>query len=105
MTRQDSIEHYLRCPIVLDTARRRLNLHYSGPQSWLCCLLASEGTERESVLARIAILVYATYRTTNAARHSSPLAVEESRHALSQSIYEGARGHSRATRFVDSAFH
>ena len=88
---EDSIEHYLRCPLVLEVARCRLNLHCSGSESWLLCLLASEdlAIQRDSVLARIALLVYAAYRTTNAVRHCGTLSREEAKRAMYQAIYEG----------------
>ena len=50
---------------------------------------------------RFALLVYAVYRTTNAARHSCPFVGEEARRALVEALYEGARGHGKATVVAD----
>ena len=103
---EDSIEHSLRCPVLLEVARRRLNLYLSGSDSWAAFFLASEGSgiDSESTLARLALLVYAVYRTTNAARNCGKLSQETARRAIHEAIYEGARGHARASHFVVHCF-
>ena len=102
---EDSIEHYLRCPIVLDVARARLGLHMTSTDSWAKLLLATPagaGTSDVTWLTRCALLLYTVYRATNAARHSNTFAPEEARRALIQAIYEGARGHRNASVCADT---
>ena len=104
---EDSIEHYLRCPVVLDFGRRRLAMYMNSQESFALLLLATgpPGTiPLDSWLKRCALLIYAIYRTTNAARHSRPFGVEEARRALAEALYEGARGHRNATAVADGCF-
>ena len=104
---EDSIEHYLRCPAVLDVGRRRLAMNMNSQESLPYLLLATGPPalfSLDSWLTRCALLVYAVYRTTNAARHSCPFVGEEARRALVEALYEGARGHGKATVVADGCF-
>ena len=66
-----------------------LNLYVSGTESWVVFHLAANGplNDNDSMLTRVALLVYATYRTTNAARHVHCLSIEEAHRALNEGIY------------------
>jgi len=100
----DEIEHYLRCPIVLQVARTKLGLHLTPASSWEHLLLAGrppDPRQAEQWRGRCALLLYATYRTTNAARHRRAFTPTVAAQALRQAIQEGAKNHPRATRLVD----
>jgi hypothetical protein len=100
----DAIEHYLRCPIVLEAARRRLGLNLHPDTSLEHLLLAGQPPEdgpAHDWWATCALLVYATYRTTNAARHTRRMTPNEAIKAIQQALYEGAKLHTKATRLVD----
>ena len=101
----DSIEHYLRCPVVLEAARLKLGLALTPEISWHHLLLAGcvpDGQQADTWWARCALVLYATYRTTNAARPRGPMLTHTAMAALKQAFYEGARNHVRATRLIDS---
>jgi len=100
----DEIEHYLRCPVVLQVARDKLGLQLTPDSSWEHLLLAGRPPDprrAEQWWGRCALLLYATYRTTNAARHRRPLSPMVAAQALRQAIQEGAKNHPKATRLVD----
>jgi hypothetical protein len=65
------LEHYARCRVLLDVASRQLNLRFKDDDAlpfWMLVAddrLMHNGAE---MLTRIAVLVYAAYRTTNALR-------------------------------------
>jgi hypothetical protein len=101
----DTIEHYLRCPVVLEAARLKMGLHLTVDNAWDHLLLAGQppSPDRADIWwAQCALLVYAVYRTTNAARHAQPLSPEQAIRALQQALYEGARNHLTATCILDS---
>ena len=69
---EDSLEHYGRCQVLLNFARRNLNLRFDTGDTlpyWML-VTADERINDSSpdVQVRIAVLVYAAYRTTNTAR-------------------------------------
>ena len=81
-------EHYLRCSIVLNMVVRRLGMHMSSKDSFVVLLLAARppvGITLEVWLTRCALLVYAVYRITSAARRTATLTPEESR-ALNEAV-------------------
>ena len=101
----DSIEHYLRCPVVIEAAKVKLGMHLTPETSWDHLLLAGsvpDGQHAESWWARCALVLYATYRTTNAARHQGAMSPHTAIAALKQAFYEGAKNHAQATRLVDN---
>ena len=67
---EDSIEHYLRCEVVRDVARKKFRLvtckDHAGD-----LLLLNGGYSDEKHVAKAAALLYAVYITTNAARHQT----------------------------------
>ena len=104
---EDSIEHYLACPIVLSVAARRLRLHFPPGMSAPCCMLAHTPPATVDVpswLLRCGVLVYATYRTTNTARNRGQLTPPVAEAALREAIYEGTRGHAASMRCVDQVY-
>ena len=73
-TGEDSIEHYLACPVVWDVAVK--NLRFAEPRclAWKLLLLNGGHHDDDSV-ALSAALVYATYIATNKLRHQPSRAV------------------------------
>ena len=59
---QDSIEHYLKCRVVTQFAARKLRLNRVDGQSFM---LFDLGSSDETALALRAVLLYATFMTTN----------------------------------------
>ena len=104
---EDSIEHYLRCPLVLGAAAARLRLHLQPDTSFELLMLARQpppGVFHRSWYLRCAVLVYAVYRVTNTARHRGQLTPSLTRDALKEGIYEAVRGHPGAMRCVDTVY-
>ena len=101
----DSIEHYLVCPVVLSFARTRLSMHLDSASSRMQLLLAALPPNPRRAAqwwAKCALLIYSIYRTTNTARHRTPLPPGEARRALQEALYEGAKHHPTATRLADN---
>ena len=106
-TGEDSLEHYLRCPIALEVARRRLRLALTPSTSWTHFLLAAKDTgtcHPSTWWVRCILIIYATYVTVNAAKHTRPLHSAAASRALRQALYEAAKGHASATRTIDTVF-
>jgi len=108
-TAVDCIEHYAGCPAVRNAGRRHLNLHLRPWPNALPDFLGVAGPPlrrqpSDSELARGALLVYATYVATNAARHKSPANMLEAEQMIHQAILEGAKGHEKCARFLREAF-
>ena len=104
---EDSIEHYLECPVTLEAAHRRLRLPLAPDTARRALLLATAPPGVPDVkdwLAKCAVLVYALYRARNAARYSGPTPAATASRAVRQALYAAARGHPRAARAVDVAF-
>ena len=98
------VEHYLRCPVALGVARKRLGLLLTPPASLDTLLLSSSPCSVPSArdwLVRCAVFIYALYKTTNAARHNCALTADCAARAISQAIVEGALGHAEASAAVD----
>jgi hypothetical protein len=104
LSAEDSIEHYCRCPVVRTVASERLGVHdIDGSFLQLFTLVANElrSAPRKSRLVRAAVLTYATYRSTQAARCTGGWTMERATESMVQYIKEAVRGHAVATRLVD----
>ena len=100
LTAQDSLEHYTCCPIVRQAAHTKLRLqlrpwpHAMGDFLLVTtppCTDATVGQER--ILIRMALLLTATYRVTNATRHKPPRGPHEARDMMHQALWEAAKKH------------
>ena len=93
---EDSIEHYICCPVTRTFAADRLRLSYEHNEAKQLLLFAA-APPRLSTLndlwQRAALLLYAVYRTTNAIRHGAAAQGQEVSRALSQALVEATRGH------------
>ena len=103
LTAADSIEHYAHCPVIRTAAQRFLGLHMRPWPHALCDFLLATGPPSaphpsRACLTRSAILLYAAYTTTNAARHRAPRTEAEAVAMMQQAIAEGVRGHPGSQR-------
>ena len=98
---EDRIEHYCQCPHVIQFAR-----HCLGIENQACSLarflLVDSGMSAYALTLQ-ALLVYAVYRTTNAARHSDSLSPQHIYDMLEEFIKGAARGHDNASRVLHEA--
>jgi hypothetical protein len=105
---EDSLEHYAACSVVRKVGRDYLGLDMcenigntsEALQEFL--MTGRMSLDTESRLLRGAVLVYATYMTTNNARPAGPLEAEVARHAMMQHAKQGVQGHAEAMRAVDN---
>jgi hypothetical protein len=89
----------------LEASRLKLGLHLEPESSLQHLLLAATPPDQRSARdwwARCALLLYATYRATNAARHGRRMTRQVAIKAIQQALAEGAKNHVYATRLVDS---
>ena len=102
---EDSVEHYAVCPCTRELASRYLRLDpvlQVNLYTFTCCNPHIQSTED---LVTSGLLVYAVYRATNHIRRT-PLPPNACIYdALAQWAREGARGHSRSSRILDSRWH
>ena len=103
----DSVEHYARCPVAVDAGTRWLGLRRPlTPLIHHWVLGAPDCGVTDATphyWARLALLIYAVYRTTNAARPAhAPLSPPEAARAIRQALLEGARGCPTAIRLLSS---
>ena len=101
---EDSIEHYAYCRTVWAAARRALALGSPDPGDGVPRFLLASSTlvmaPPRCDHARVALLVYATYRATNAARPLGGYSAEFAEDAIAQYVREGARGCRAVLRLV-----
>ena len=100
-TARDSIEHYACCPFVREAASAYLHLRLRGPPEAVSdfLLVSTPPGQRQpqSVITRMALLVYATYVVTNNARHGEmSRGRTEMIGMLQQGILQAAEGHCGA---------
>ena len=101
---EDSIEHYSHCKAVRTVANTylRLGMHFTINLEHF--LLAAEDLDEipEATIC-LAILIYATYTSTNAIRASGaiPLSHDTAAEMLKQNCRNAVAGHASSTRVVD----
>jgi hypothetical protein len=87
--------------MVCRLAREQLQLEFRFSSLWeRWCLVAPEDADnqKEGSWERVALLHYATLRTTNAARPVGGLPPAEAKGTLMQAAIEGAKGSSASAR-------
>ncbi len=102
--KEDSIEHYAHCSIVLDFARRALQIDAAcGTQrlGHFVTLGLNADKVQEDDLVRRALLLYAVYRATNLLRHIPMQSLDSVNDMLLQFAKEGVRGHGSSTAILD----
>ena len=100
----DSIEHYMRCPVVAGFSQACLHLDANTgdiAQSFMCL----DKNEDDGTVVLRALLVYATYCATNGMRHSSArgssLNMQE---LLLQHVHQGTYNHSCSQHVVSTMY-
>ena len=95
-TAEDSIEHYSYCKVIREAHWRHLaiapNMHGSLLPAWLL----AEGAATKEVASRMALGVYATYRSFCTQRHSQTARREDLVDMFGQYVREGAMNHPGA---------
>ena len=88
----DSIEHYMRCRVLHDFARRRLRLNLDAGLRWPIMMLAEIPGGTPDLLTQVALFQYVAARACNHLRHAHvPPAERLTR--LQQRLAEGVCGH------------
>ena len=100
----DSVEHYMRCRVVHDFARRRLNLDLEAGSRWQFMMLSAVPVESSVLLTQVALLHYVAYRAFNRLRHVS-VPPEDHLSFLQQLLVEGVRGHRASLRVHARLWH
>ena len=108
-TAADSIEHYACCPVIRTAAQRFLGLHMRPWPHALCDFMLATGPPSaphpsRACLTRSAILLYAAYTMTNAARNKASRTRAEAIAMMQQAIAEGVRDHPRSQRIMAEAW-
>jgi hypothetical protein len=101
---EDRIEHYCQCSHVTRFAQHCLGIeNIENHARSLARFLLVDARMFANALTLHALLVYAVYRTTNAARHTDPLPPQHIYDMLEEFVKVAARGHGNATRVLDEA--
>ena len=98
----DSIEHYAHCKAVHDVAKKTLTLHCEGPLAIEWFMLARKELADEGTLVCMAVLIYATYTTTNRMRKLGIKDMGTAVEALEQKIREAIRSHRHSEKVINS---
>ncbi len=92
---EDSIEHYTRCSVVhlFASSRMQLRLRFARPlEYWILTTPDDEESIHPMWWEKMALVLYAVLRTTNAARLRGGVRRETAERALWQAAIEGAKG-------------
>ena len=99
-TAEDSIEHYSRCAVVRRVGATMLGMEF--PSTLHMFRLCDPRISSPDDLTMSALLVYATYRTTNVYRTQTGRSTTEALDTLRQCVREGVRDHHPSTRVLDN---
>ena len=101
---EDSIEHYCRCPVVMEVLQKMLHLHYPKEEALNVWLLNTAWVENHSVGACVALLVYGTYSAYNSIRHKGISNTAQARDCIQQHIKQGVLGHHASTKVLNNCW-
>jgi hypothetical protein len=100
-TAEDSIEHYVRCPIIREFARRKLNLHDLFPEHFF---LAVDHLSIDD-LTCIALLTYSVFTSLIAlANNADAMPREEYVQLLCTRLKFAVEGHSKSSKVLLTRF-
>ena len=98
---EDSLEHYCKCPVVLNLLRSKLRVEVARENAlrfWLLDILHAT----DDLLRSCAVHIYACYMTYNMCSHShKERSVAEISDAVGQHLIQSVRGHPALTRWLD----
>ena len=96
----DSLEHYCKCPVVLQVIKRKLRVEVSQ-RAALRFFMLDFARSDDNMLRCGAIINYAVYNTFNAFRSNSiTRSMAVSSDALGQAILNALMGHPASEEFV-----
>ena len=98
---EDSVEHYVHCPVVAHVASRYLRLRINFNNAKSLFLLSHTTCEDSTTLSCAAILVYATYCATNHYRQKGGASFGTAADALEQHCRQAVEGHSSSAALLD----
>lgn len=99
---EDSIEHYCRCPAVLQILHRRLRIIVPPAKALAFWMLDCPSSDDEMLMCG-ALSVYATYMATNNYRKRGRAPnIDRAMDAMGQYLIQSAYGHRRVGRFLDN---
>ena len=99
----DSIEHYVRCPVVRSFAGSFIQMQIPAALAMQYFMLADDSLEEPQNLTRMGIVIYAVYRATEHIRRSCPAEPVVVQQMLQQFAREAVKGHSPSMRVLDGA--
>jgi hypothetical protein len=101
---EDSLEHYVRCPVVLKVAKHCLHFSYPDEAGINLWMMSSPWLDLECNLRGLALLIYGAYMGFNSIRHSSISNEGQAFHCIVQHIKQGAAGHAKSIAHLDSCW-
>jgi len=102
---EDSIEHYAKCKVTGDLCTAFVGLsavHYSQWLGNFVVLGVNHSKVNDTTLVKRAVVVYAIYRATNHLRHAPSSGHAFIKDLTYQFAREAVRGHTAATRMLES---
>jgi hypothetical protein len=100
---EDSIEHYCRCPAVLDILERKLSIRITVQSALAFITFCDKALAVDSLLICSALLNYAIYMATNIYSHSKRAPNKETAYnAMAQILIQSAVGHPQTGKFIDN---
>ena len=90
---EDSIEHYSRCPIALDSLKTKLKIHIHPNRGLSTFALDAPELKQDNVLALVSLHIYAVYMATNFYRHNPHLVgISRAKECIWQHTIQGSLG-------------
>ena len=101
---EDSLEHYCRCPVVLNVARRLFRFSYHESKALNIWALNSSWLDNEKNLRSLALLVYGSFMAFNSIRHNGISDASQAFHCIVQHCKQGAMGHAPSMKHIDTCW-
>jgi len=100
---EDCIEHYCRCPALLDTLKNRLRVNLPIEKALSFWVMNEPCLDLDDMLVCSAIINYAGYMATNKFRNTKRASDHDTaRNAINQFVTQSAIGHPATARFLDN---
>ena len=99
---EDSLEHYCRCPVVMDVANKVCRIGYMSVDALNLWVLNSAWLDIADNLLAIGLLIYGAYMTFNHCRHHPLQSRAQVYDHMVQQCKQGTAGHPHSMKFLDS---
>lgn len=99
---EDSIEHYCRCPVVMDVARNIFRMSYPESFALNVWVLNAAWLEELGNLTSAALLIYGVYMAQNNCRHKPLHNSRQVYDHIVQHCKQGTAGHGGCMKHLDS---